>query len=267
MLQLVYGTGTHSNNNDWLRRKLFEAVGAAPVKAGTKPRPRKPAAKPRKALDPDGLYHASFSGVNGLQERRSRRTPKGTPKGMALAKAIYRSRSSYHQPSSPLGGASVLDLHAHLSNDSTTGSDDESWEDEMDGTTEERNHHSGSDVDGSDTPRSAFMPVSGGMGPMTMGRPPLPPAVQGGRPLQMTATYNSSMSSFSRASSSNLLRLHSLNFDVLQSSEQWATDSWADIVLGSAPSAQLAPMQAEEDDVPLLQFDTAQFNTTADILL
>jgi len=30
--RLVYGTQTHSNNNEWLRRKLYEAIGALPVK-------------------------------------------------------------------------------------------------------------------------------------------------------------------------------------------------------------------------------------------
>jgi hypothetical protein len=29
--KLVYGTTTHSNNNDWLRKKLYEAIGAAPA--------------------------------------------------------------------------------------------------------------------------------------------------------------------------------------------------------------------------------------------
>ncbi|KAL6777060.1 hypothetical protein ACKKBF_B20065 [Auxenochlorella protothecoides x Auxenochlorella symbiontica] len=43
----VYGTTTHSNNNDWLRRKLYEAIGAAPMKAAVKSKPRKAAAKAR----------------------------------------------------------------------------------------------------------------------------------------------------------------------------------------------------------------------------
>lgn len=43
--KLVYGNTTHSNNNDWLRRKLFEAIGAAPLKANSKGKSRKPASK------------------------------------------------------------------------------------------------------------------------------------------------------------------------------------------------------------------------------
>lgn len=32
----VYGTKTHSNNNNWLRRKLFEAIGVDPAKGAVK---------------------------------------------------------------------------------------------------------------------------------------------------------------------------------------------------------------------------------------
>lgn len=39
--KLVYGTATHSNNNEWLRRKLFEAIGALPIKVPCKARVRK----------------------------------------------------------------------------------------------------------------------------------------------------------------------------------------------------------------------------------
>lgn len=47
--KLVYGNTTHSNNNDWLRRKLFEAIGAAPLKANSKGKARKPhSSKPSK---------------------------------------------------------------------------------------------------------------------------------------------------------------------------------------------------------------------------
>lgn len=39
--QEVYGSATKSNNNSWLRRKLYEAVGVAPLKANTKGKARK----------------------------------------------------------------------------------------------------------------------------------------------------------------------------------------------------------------------------------
>lgn len=41
-MQEVYGSATKSNNNSWLRRKLYEAVGVAPLKASTKGKARKP---------------------------------------------------------------------------------------------------------------------------------------------------------------------------------------------------------------------------------
>lgn len=40
-LQEVYGSATKSNNNSWLRRKLYEAVGVTPLKASTKGKARK----------------------------------------------------------------------------------------------------------------------------------------------------------------------------------------------------------------------------------
>jgi hypothetical protein len=40
-MQEVYGSATKSNNNSWLRRKLYEAVGVAPLKASTKGKARK----------------------------------------------------------------------------------------------------------------------------------------------------------------------------------------------------------------------------------
>ena len=44
--KLVYGQATHSNNNEWLRRKLCEGVGALPMKPPHKHRGRK---KPRRS--------------------------------------------------------------------------------------------------------------------------------------------------------------------------------------------------------------------------
>ena len=91
--RMVYGTATHSNNNDWLRRKLYEAIGAAPIKVATKSKPRKPAAKARKAVIQDPVYQgntsAGGSAVSGsdLIERRSSRIAKGFPSTAAAAAA------------------------------------------------------------------------------------------------------------------------------------------------------------------------------------
>ena len=77
--KLVYGAATHSNNNDWLRRKLYEAIGAAPIKATAKTKVRKLAVKTRKPASTDPAFQGGSSGgfAVGSLERRSRRTPKG----------------------------------------------------------------------------------------------------------------------------------------------------------------------------------------------
>jgi hypothetical protein len=72
--KLVYGTTTHSNNNDWLRRKLYEAVGAAPVKATTKTKPRKPSTPKGRPRPIDQPFHpSSFNASQSIAERRYRR--------------------------------------------------------------------------------------------------------------------------------------------------------------------------------------------------
>lgn len=76
----VYGTTTHSNNNDWLRRKLFEAIGAAPMKAAVKSKPRKAASKARR-----GTSVPSSPVTKGLIGRAAgSRSCFGTPRPLAL---------------------------------------------------------------------------------------------------------------------------------------------------------------------------------------
>lgn len=70
--KLVYGTATHSNNNDWLRRKLYEAVGAAPMKTTTKSKQRKPSTPKGRSRTNDTKCDPAFG--NG---RRFRRNSKG----------------------------------------------------------------------------------------------------------------------------------------------------------------------------------------------
>ena len=114
-MQLVYGAATHSNNNDWLRRKLYEgeppkgappaaahlraplarlfasglqaltqtcclkpaAIGAAPIKAATKTKVRKPAPKPKKPLASELMFHSSSNVALSALERRSKRATRG----------------------------------------------------------------------------------------------------------------------------------------------------------------------------------------------
>lgn len=140
--RLVYGTATHSNNNDWLRRKLYEAIGAAPIKATTKTKPRKTAAsKPKKMSAPvDPLYHTSSavpsSGSDMMVERRSRRSTKGVHSsrgvgigaaiggsGLSVAESLKRYRmGSGSLPGSPLVGRSVIDMNRYLGHESATTS-------------------------------------------------------------------------------------------------------------------------------------------------
>jgi hypothetical protein len=143
--RLVYGTATHSNNNDWLRRKLYEAIGAAPIKATTKTKPRKTtSSKPKKASPPlDPLYHTSsaapsVSGGDMMGERRSRRTTKGVHSsrnvgittiggggggGLSVAESLKRYRmGSGSLPGSPVVGRSVIDMNRYLGHESATTS-------------------------------------------------------------------------------------------------------------------------------------------------
>lgn len=130
--KLVYGTATHSNNNDWLRRKLYEAIGAAPIKAATKNKVRKPPAKARKSSSsPSESHYQVISTTSSLQfagsfERRSRRAVRGTPKGLALAQTLKTSRRSYSSlPSSPVVGRSVIDMHRYAAHDIATSTSEE----------------------------------------------------------------------------------------------------------------------------------------------
>jgi len=142
--RLVYGTATHSNNNDWLRRKLYEAIGAAPIKATTKTKPRKAttSSKPKKtaaAVDPS--YHTSSAAAPSSEsgdvtgERRSRRSTKGVHScrnvvggGTTVAESLKRYRlGGGSLPGSPIVGRSVVDMNRYLGHESaaTSASEDE----------------------------------------------------------------------------------------------------------------------------------------------
>lgn len=115
----VYGSATKSNNNSWLRRKLYEAVGVAPLKAN-------PKGKGRKAAGASGSRKSAGHKEGGggkarlpklaVKVKRSADTPCASPLRQAMAAAA--------------GPVSILDLHQHsglVSNDtsdSETGGDD-----------------------------------------------------------------------------------------------------------------------------------------------
>lgn len=116
--KLVYGNTTHSNNNDWLRRKLYEAIGAAPVKVPSKPRVKKSNAKPKKQRGGD----ISMVESPMRHERRTRRSARMLH---AHSDAFTRYRRGVMSlPSSPMG-RSVIDIHRYMANDVTTSASDD----------------------------------------------------------------------------------------------------------------------------------------------
>lgn len=120
--KLVYGSATHSNNNDWLRRKLYEAIGAAPVKAACKVKARKTASNKSRSK-----HAATESGSHMLTAVHTRRSKaNGSPRSVQAAAAGRPWPCG--MPSSPLMCGSVLELHRfhnNISQDETT-SDSES---------------------------------------------------------------------------------------------------------------------------------------------
>lgn len=103
--QEVYGSATKSNNNSWLRRKLYEAVGVAPLKASTKGKARKAASSSA----------SRKSGGHGPKDGKAR---------PAKAAAAPKARRPSELPASPQGGMSIFDYSDMLSG-GTTASDSE----------------------------------------------------------------------------------------------------------------------------------------------
>lgn len=125
--KLVYGTTTHSNNNDWLRKKLYEAIGAAPAKQNVKSNAKKSHArgkKPKPKLP---------CGVIPEKQRRPRKVssklldsypvyPAGLPRTPVLKNCVSRSKSL---PSTSPFGNSVIDTHAYIAMDYFSTSDED----------------------------------------------------------------------------------------------------------------------------------------------
>ena len=289
--RLVYGTATHSNNNDWLRRKLYEAIGAAPIKAATKAKPRKAASKPRKTLcaasaaaaasAADHMYHHHHGSSNALTaaelaDRRSsqRRLTSATmlkASGVTAADMLKRYRmGTGSMPGSPMVGRSVLDIHRYLGHDSTTTSasedDAETWEDgdasgEDDGAA--YRHRASSDIPGgSARPYSAFA-ARAAHGQLPAVPPHLRATTGGGGGIAPP-----SLMLARRASSAGLGM--SINLDMFQAaSDVWGSDAWADAALKAA-AARKAPAvmpSVEDEDVMMLPMDLSAFEDDAAALL
>ena len=271
--RLVYGTATHSNNNDWLRRKLYEAIGAAPIKAATKAKPRKAASKARKTAPVDPLYHSSSAAsVIDLAERRSRRLARPLIKtvggGSSVAESLKRFRqNSGSLPGSPMVGRSVLDMHRYLGHDSATTSasedDTEVCEEEE---TEERvvRYRASSDQPGgfvqNGRPISAFAAAADSTNTQ------LPSSLPSSFPSHMKR-----LAPQQRTSSVGVLGLaYSLNMEMFQAtSDAWGSDAWADAALKAAAARQApaAMPSVEDDDIMLLPMDLSAFDDDATALL
>jgi hypothetical protein len=126
--KLVYGTVTHSNNNEWLRRKLYEAIGAAPVKLPSKSRAKKATVRNKR---PKAKDRHDFLGQPMIKtERRTRRVSSrlkdgySTFVGRSPAKTVARTASL---PATPVAGHSVIDMHRYIAMDyfTTSASDDD----------------------------------------------------------------------------------------------------------------------------------------------
>ncbi|KDD74203.1 hypothetical protein H632_c1492p0, partial [Helicosporidium sp. ATCC 50920] len=104
--KLVYGTNTHSNNNDWLRRKLYEAIGASPIKAATKGKARKPSGKPRKA-SPGDSPSSPCSALSDSRKRPARSLEAlADRKRLASASSVSPGGLSMHASCEVLSAAS-----------------------------------------------------------------------------------------------------------------------------------------------------------------
>jgi hypothetical protein len=149
--KLVYGTQTHSNNNEWLRRKLYEAIGALPVKTNTnKSKGRRhhhqgalahqlpklqhhlTTASPSTGVNGGGLIndpehqlqqHGGSSPRGGKRGGGLLRSPASTPRKL-IAMELKRRMSLV--PSSPrMYASSVLDVHRNISDETDSSGDDD----------------------------------------------------------------------------------------------------------------------------------------------
>ena len=244
--KLVYGTATHSNNNDWLRRKLYEAIGAAPVKIVAKPRPRKLASKQRKAnMD---TSHSMDDSTMHVIERRSRRVVRGTPKGQAFGAALRGPRAlSSSLPSSPVVGRSVLDMHRFIAHEAATSTSDdsESWDDEKEvvgnnqGGEPRQVRQRGDSLEAGPRVLTVNRVITN-TGPSPLFRP------------------RASVPMFPRRPSSiGLLGFAAMNFD--SSDDAWGSDAWADAALNATSTRGLSLGLADEDDILLLPMDLSAY--------
>lgn len=150
--KLVYGTQTHSNNNEWLRRKLYEAIGALPVKTNTNkskgrrhhhhqgalahqlPKLRINAASPSTGGNASGFTINNNNGGPEQQQQHGTSSPRGGKRGLLRSPAstprkliaMELKRRMSLVPSSPrMYASSVLDAHRNISDETDSSGDDD----------------------------------------------------------------------------------------------------------------------------------------------
>jgi hypothetical protein len=279
--RLVYGAATHSNNNDWLRRKLSEAVGALPAKSAARPRPRGRPAPPRAprraalaggAAPPPPPSAAAADGAWSPERRASKRAPRATAKGAALAsEGPKRARpGGAPLPASPHGGRSVLDVHRYLAHDVATTSTDEDepgarWaapgfdeEDDERRAPTARGGHAAAIAAALAARRRADAPP-----PAALLASPLRRAISG-------PAFTGALDFAHAAPGPAALQLQPRPY---APAPGLGADTWADALLAAAPAprppplaAMLAPLAVHDDDDLLVPMDLSPFDAPGELL-
>lgn len=252
--KLVYGTSTHSNNNDWLRRKLYEAIGAVPIKTAARNRTRKAGSKSRARSAHDGgaLPPALAAAA---QDCRRQRTPRGSPRAPAPGVWGHRLLGLSMPPfvGAARPGARVSRSISPESEDDSSSND----EDESSAPGARARAHNGSC-----TPQSAPSGFRATARPAAYQASPAAAA----KPSRSTLSEGPTLvpipvqPGFMRSVPSMTFSSHTADF-LLQETE-WMSDAWGEAAgpSFSLPPALRAAAGKDVDDLVLLPLDLSVFD-------
>ncbi|GAB4816633.1 hypothetical protein N2152v2_003679 [Parachlorella kessleri] len=120
--KLVYGNATHSNNNNWLRRKLYEAVGAAPMKVPTKViKAQRSTTSSKHCGSPRGAMGSGREGSPPPTDRVSLRCHHHHQAGAGAASAAAGAAAGGHEGHATRRGAAAHSTHSMASLATTVG--------------------------------------------------------------------------------------------------------------------------------------------------